>query len=223
LPREYYSTILWAEGEVVEDGLAVPVAVDAPPGIYQLHVGLYALASGSPVSLPLVKDSQPTGASSVVIGPFKVGGPPKGVTIASAQPQIALNQNLGDQITLLGYDVDRATLENCSTTSENCRLNLTLYWQAKASPVADYTTFLHLRNRANETITQKDSPPAGGRYPTSLWDAGEIVLDRLELPLAEVPPGIYTPVVGLYNFADGQRLSTPSGTGEIFLEPIELP
>jgi hypothetical protein len=223
LPREYYSTILWAEGEVVEDGLAVPVAVDAPPGIYQLHVGLYALASGSPVSLPLVKDSQPTGASSVVIGPFKVGGPPKGVTIASAQPQIALNQNLGDHITLLGYDVDRATLENCSTTSENCRLNLTLYWQAKASPVADYTTFLHLRNRANETITQKDSPPAGGRYPTSLWDAGEIVLDRLELPLAEVPPGIYTPVVGLYNFADGQRLSTPSGTGEIFLEPIELP
>ena len=34
LPLEYYSTLLWAPGEVVVDGYAVPVDVDAPSGEY---------------------------------------------------------------------------------------------------------------------------------------------------------------------------------------------
>ncbi|HXV97165.1 MAG TPA: glycosyltransferase family 39 protein, partial [Anaerolineae bacterium] len=102
LPREYYSTILWAEGELVEDGFAVPVAPDAPPGVYDLHVGLYTLKSGGPISLPLIQAGQPTDVTSVVIGPIKVGGPPSGVTTENPGPQVKLNQTLGGQITLLG-------------------------------------------------------------------------------------------------------------------------
>ncbi|HXV43597.1 MAG TPA: hypothetical protein VEC96_11090, partial [Anaerolineae bacterium] len=218
LPREYYSTILWAEGELVEDGFAVPVAPDAPPGVYDLHVGLYTLKSGGPISLPLIQAGQPTDVTSVVIGPIKVGGPPSGVTTENPTPQVKLNQTLGGQITLLGYDKP-------AVGGQRSAVNFTFYWRAETIPSADYTTFLHLRNAANETVAQKDSPPAAGRYPTTLWDAGEIIVDEISLPLnGEAPPGRYTPVIGLYNLTTGERLTVPDNpANEIALEPVEIP
>ena len=96
----------------------------------------------------------------------------------------------------MGYDVDFS----------DTRLKFTLYWQAETSPLIDYTTFLHLRDDSNQNVVQKDSPPAGGRYPTSLWDAGEIIVDEIILPVDGVPAGQYTPVIGLYNLDTGVRL-----------------
>ena len=41
-----YPTTEWAEGEVVEDPYQIAVASDAPPGSYQIEVGLYDAATG---------------------------------------------------------------------------------------------------------------------------------------------------------------------------------
>ncbi len=71
-PLEYYSTLLWAPGEVVIDGYAVPVDADAPPGEYYLDVGYYLTIGESAVNLPLVVDGQRTDVSSVTIGPIEV-------------------------------------------------------------------------------------------------------------------------------------------------------
>jgi hypothetical protein len=214
LPREYYSTILWAENEVVEDGFAVPVRADAPPGVYQLHLGLYSLATGQPVSLPILQEGQPTEATSVVIGPLKVGGPPPEVVTTNPNPQFPLNQSFNGQVTLLGYDT-----ELTATT-----LTVRLYWRAETQLPLDYTTFLHLRDQNNQPVAQQDSPPAGGRYPTSLWDAGEVIIDELAVSLDEVPLGEYTPVVGLYDFNTFARLPTEGiSANEIRLESVTLP
>ncbi|HMQ54392.1 MAG TPA: hypothetical protein PKD98_20115, partial [Anaerolineae bacterium] len=103
-------------------------------------------------------------------------------------------------------------------------LHLTLYWRADTTPTTDYTTFLHLRDAANQNVAQKDSPPAAGRYPTSLWEAGEVIVDELVLPLDQVEPGDYTPVVGLYELANGARLLTPGNpANEVKLQPITWP
>lgn len=217
LPREYYSTILWAEGEVVEDGFAVPISPEAPPGVYNLHLGLYSLETGSPISLPLMQGGRPIDETSVVIGPIKVGGPPPGVTVADAEPQTARNVTLGEQINLLGFD-------GPVVNRQSKIVNLTLYWQALRPPDADYTTFVHLRDGANENVAQKDRPPANGRYPSSLWDVGEIIVDEITLPVAGVPPGTYTPVVGLYDFATGGRLPVEGmPDNELRLESVTLP
>jgi hypothetical protein len=72
LPLEYYSTLLWAPGEVVLDGYAVPVDADAPPGEYYLDVGYYLTVGEAAVNLPLVEDGEMTDASSVTIGPIAV-------------------------------------------------------------------------------------------------------------------------------------------------------
>jgi hypothetical protein len=74
-PLEYYNTLLWAPGEVVIDGYAVPVDADAPPGAYYLDVGYYLTVGESAVNLPLVVDGQMTEISSVTIGPVEVVAP----------------------------------------------------------------------------------------------------------------------------------------------------
>ncbi len=214
-PRDGYSTLLWVPGEVITDAFGVPVDAVAPNGIYTLDVGLYQPSGGSAVSLPLIEAGQPTGHTSLTLGPIKVGGPPPDVVAQNPQPQTSLNLTLADQITLLGYDIQPET---------NNHLPITLYWRAETTPPADYTVFLHLRNSANQNAAQKDSPPAEGRYPTSLWDAGEIIVDKRLLPLAGVPPGRYNLVVGLYNAVTGERLPAPGQpNNEISLEPIDLP
>ncbi len=74
-PLEYYNTLLWAPGEVVVDGYAVPVDEDAPQGEYYLNVGYYLSVGESAVNLPLVVDGQMTDVSSVTIGPIQVVAP----------------------------------------------------------------------------------------------------------------------------------------------------
>ncbi|MCB0174407.1 MAG: glycosyltransferase family 39 protein [Anaerolineae bacterium] len=217
----FYSPMLWADGEIVPDSFTVPVRPDAPPGIYHLHLGLYQLEDEQPESLPLIHDGQPTASSAVVLGPFKIGGPPPDLVTDNPTPQFIVNQTLGDQITLLGYDLE---VGGSPQPSADSALTLTLYWQAATTPVADYTTFLHLRDVSNQNAAQKDSPPADGRYPTSLWSPGEIIIDEITLPLDQVEPGQYTPTIGLYEPASGARLTVPgSPANEIVLSSIQLP
>jgi hypothetical protein len=129
-----------------------------------------------------------------------------------------LNHRLGDRIALIGYDLDRATVNRGET------IRLRLYWQALQRPGADYTVFAQVRAADNQMVAQKDSPPQAGAYPTSFWDAGEVVIDDrvIEIP-ANAPLGKYPIRVGMYLPADGARLpidGDPAVT-EITL-PIEI-
>jgi hypothetical protein len=45
-------------------------------------------------------------------------------------------------------------------------------------------------------------------YPTSLWDAGEIIRDKIELAIpAGLAAGRYQLLVGMYDQATGERLA----------------
>jgi hypothetical protein len=225
LPHNGYRTLYWAPGEIVTDPVGLPVAAAAPDGIYYVNLGLYHPVNGQAVSLPLVADGQSTGVTSVTIGPVKIGATPPGLTQPEARPQVSLNQPFGNQITLLGYTLTDETgrsIVNPKSKIQNPKL--TLFWRAETLPTADYTTFVHLRNAAGETVAQKDQPPLGGAYPTSLWDPGEIIADELTIPLPEnLPAADYSLVVGLYDFATGQRLPVPDHpANEVTLTTIPL-
>jgi hypothetical protein len=223
--KDGYSTLLWAPGEIIVDRFGVPVDPAAPAGVYTIDVGLYHKTEAGALSLPLVIEDQASDRKSIRLGPIKVGGPPPAVTTAAPAPDVWLRQSFGSQITLLGYKLALSPTE----------LKTTLYWQAEAVPVADYTTFLHVRDPANQNVAQKDQPPANGQYPTSLWDTGEIIIDEINLPLAGLAPGQYSLVVGLYDFASGTRLplaetaaaataGAPAGQiNELQLESITIP
>jgi hypothetical protein len=194
-PRENYNTFLWVPGEVVADGFAVPVNADAPPGVYTVRIGFYRAGptGGVAETLRLV----PGGETSVVIGPLKVGGPPPGLTVAQAAPQHSADATFGEVITLQGYDLVR----------EGAALHVTLYWRSVGVTDVDYTVFVHLRDEAGQVVAQMDRPPVAGQYPTSLWDAGEIIPDSLTLTLP--PSDSYHLLVGLYDLRTGARLPVP--------------
>ncbi len=221
LPMEGYRTLYWAPDEIITDPFGVPVSPNAPDGIYQLYVGLYRQVGQNPVALPLVSNGHALESNSVTIGPLKVGHTPPGLTIDHANPEYPLQQPFGDapNLTLLGYD-----LNNGQGTNDNCPLTITLYWRAESILPVDYTTFVHLRNAAGEVVAQKDGQPLNGAYPTSLWEMGEIIADKITIPMpTHLSAGKYSVVIGMYNLATGARLVVPdSADNSVVLREIVL-
>jgi hypothetical protein len=115
-----------------------------------------------------------------------------------------IDATLGEQIRLLGY-----TLSGDPVAGET--LSLALYWQALHPPADDYTVFVHLLNAGGELSAQYDAPPMDGLYPTSRWVKGDWIIQRIDLHLpAEVPPGTYDLLVGMYTYPDIIRLPVAS-------------
>ena len=195
--RDGYKTTHWLENEVVIDRFELLTDPQTPDGIYWLDVGLYFGVNQTAVSLPLVVNGQPGDLTSVTFGPVKIGGPPPGIVVSSASPQHLIEVELGDVIRLRGYDIAR----------QEKALALKLYWESLVALDSNQTVFVHVRNRAGETIAQMDRPPVNGVYPTSLWAPGEIIPDELVIPLPDnLPPDNYSVVVGMYDYATGLRL-----------------
>jgi hypothetical protein len=114
-----------------------------------------------------------------------------------------LDQPFGEapNLTLLGYDM----IEQAVGSEPG--MKLTLYWQVESPLNIDYATFVHLRQANGEIVAQQDRLPLEGRYPTSLWDRGEIIADAINLSVPEdLPAGRYELVVGMYDVTTGDRL-----------------
>jgi hypothetical protein len=87
---------------------------------------------------------------------------------------------MGSEVTLLGYRVTRGAAGT---------LDVTLYWKAETKPSGDYAVFVKLSDKDTITspgdiIAQQDSAaPVYGWYPTSQWQAGEVVREDYHLQL----------------------------------------
>jgi 4-amino-4-deoxy-L-arabinose transferase-like glycosyltransferase len=124
----------------------------------------------------------------------------------AVEPQHSLEVNLDDKVRLLGYDLTAKSYEPGQV------IGLTLYWQALRAMEEDYTVFTHLLGSYNPLTNGPvwgghDSRPGGGTYPTTVWEAGEIVIDECGIPIqADAPPGGYQLEVGMYHLATMERL-----------------
>ena len=207
-----YSTSMWQPGAFFCDVVHVSVPPDSPaPGLYQVEVSI--IDEHTQTRLPAYA---PDGAQLTTnfVAPIKIA--PREYSIPSiARP---LNYRLGDQMALIGYDLDRPAVQ----PGDAARLRL--YWQALRRPDADYTVFAQVRGAAQRIVAQKDDPPQAGAYPTSFWEAGEVVIDDrvIEIP-ADAPAGKYPVKVGMYLPAAGSRLwiDGDPAVNEITL-PVEI-
>lgn len=111
----------------------------------------------------------------------------------------------------LGEQISLQTAQLSAALRPNAPFAVTLSWQALIQPAADYQIFIHLLNAAGEVATQTDGAPANGVRPTGAWQAGETVIDPHALWVAELAPGTYTVIAGLYQPATGQRLVAANG------------
>ena len=68
------------------------------------------------------------------------------------------------------------------------------------------------RRRANGSVAQLDTQPAGPDRPATTWQPGEILTQRYTLDMAQAPPG--EPLryyFGFYDWSNGERLPVDGG------------
>jgi hypothetical protein len=197
-----YPTSTWGAGEMVRDSFSLTVPLDAPPGLYDLQVGWYR---------PSTQERLPVeGGTSLRVAVVPVdwqGTGPQAMT-----PLVA---HFGDAITLEGYDWE----------AQQETLRLTLRWSTAARLDTDYAVFAHLVDPQGDRVAaQGDAPPLGGRWPTSLWLPGTVLDDQHTIALsADLAPGTYRIVVGLYDPVSGDRLPLPDGSDALPLAELQLP
>jgi len=103
-------------------------------------------------------------------------------------------------------------------------LPVTLFWRAAGGTQTGYKVFVQLLDAGGQLVAGSDQVPGEWRRPTSGWIAGEYIIDAhvLNLP-ADLEPGTYTLIVGLYDPDTMQRLRSNSGSDAVTLNrPLEL-
>lgn len=127
------------------------------------------------------------------------------------------NLDFGDQIRLLGYELETKELVPGET------LSLSLYWQALKEIDQDYWLLLQIVDKDGEVPLTKDGSPSAGRYATDLWKEGEIIPSRhrLQLPL-EVHPGLYRIEIGIHLFGVWKWLPIIDQEGKVLGEKTSL-
>ncbi len=125
-----------------------------------------------------------------------------------ANPKLYTDQNpsitLGDKIDLEGIKLST----EATTSKQGQRFRINLIWKGQEKIAESYIIFVHLLDAKGNKVAQRDTPPQYGQLPTNKWEVGTLILDDQSLNLpANLPPGVYTVKMGVYNQADGKRLS----------------
>jgi hypothetical protein len=95
------------------------------------------------------------------------------------------------------------------------RLSVGLYWRARGPVQGDYTVAVQLRQAGGQVAYEESARPAGGAYPTTAWQVGEVLLDWHDLVLpSSLAPGDYELWVVL-DQATGPRVLGETGIGSI--------
>ncbi len=195
----FLPTSLWRPAELITDRylLTLPDDIAGAEGC-RLQIVLYQVATLAPLGQAMVGEF-----ALPLKAPFEARPAPRSFTLPHLENPLGVD--FGGQVRLAGYDLE-----------QDDSLRLTLWWQALQSPAGDYTVFVHLFDpETEEILAQSDAMPRGGAYPTSWWQAGEVVSETVTLSLAGVPSGRYRLAVGLYDptgrllaiGADGRRLA----------------
>jgi hypothetical protein len=118
-----------------------------------------------------------------------------------SQSTSPLNVTFGDRINLIGYAI------GASEARAGDLLPLVLTWRASQSPTQNYKVFVHMLDRHDHIVAQRDSEPLSGRSPTTSWQPGQSIADNYGLLVAPgTPPGEHRIEVGMYDLATGARL-----------------
>jgi len=187
-PASGYTFAQWRPGDVVEDRYTLRLPRETAAGQYVL-----ALSVGETRVATLE-----TVEVQAVARNFT---PP--------EMQYVYEADFGARIRLLGYDV--------GALQPGRPLDVTLYWQSLAELDEDYLVFVHVLDESGAIVTQVDEGPQQGRYPTSLWIAGEIVTGRHTLAMpADLPAGDYHLRIGFYRQENGDYLAV-NGDAHVLL------
>ncbi len=166
------------------------ISPELPPGPYVLRLKIQWGQTIIPATMPNGKE-----VSEIVLGIFYVTdgtGDPR-------LPSAVLNVDIGHQFKLTGF-APPAPLGNNIFRGK-------LYWQARQPVSDDFIPFVHVIDAQNRIVSQWETAPLAGQYPTSLWTSDETIVDEFDVVLPnELPAGEYRLVAGMVNPQTGERL-----------------
>jgi hypothetical protein len=131
----------------------------------------------------------------------------------------AVEYQLGDHIALLGWDAqpDGAPLRPGGI------LNLSTQWKALSPPDAEYKIGMYLIDSQGALALQDDSLPVNGFWPTSAWQAGDVIRHNVAFALPkDLSPGFYEVWTLMYSATDGARLPVRDSSGTNIRDHIVL-
>ncbi len=192
--RWLYPTILWSPRQTYSQLFSLSVDRQLPPGAYRLVAGAWYINSQS---IPAESFLGLATGGLATIGWVKVGQEQPPAIPAGAVP---LDYDFGGNFRLRYAQAERA--------DENFTI-VTLYWMAlERAPSINALLFLHAVDERDAIVSQSDKLPWDGRYPTFIWEAGELVATshRLQLPSLD---GIELRA-GMYQLPGAARLAARS-------------
>ena len=188
----------WLPDEVIVERYDITLPFNAPPGYYELMLGLSDLNTGqdvlNPVPLQKLSVSRSTRPHADV-------------------PQEAV-ANFNAQIALLGatangtrHTPDLPTI----TVKPGETIDVWLNWLVQQQIDESYTIFVHLIDGSNQLVAQQDYTPMGGAFPMFLWIpkwiATQTVNDPYQIKVPDnLPPGDYFIEAGMYGMTSQRRV-----------------
>jgi hypothetical protein len=102
------------------------------------------------------------------------------------EPEHAQAANFEHKIALLGWDEPRDG-------------ELTVYWQAINTLLADYQVSLIFEDASGAELARWDGRPAGYNFPATRWQVGEPVFGQYPLPERAGAPGNRYVTIAVYS------------------------
>ena len=199
----------WAPGKYARDVWNLPLDQNLAPGAYDLRMALFRRVDGELIDARRIFADNPAAMPAAPITRIKIPLPPPSTDeLRNAK---TIQAKFGDEIALASYALQ--------TDRASGRVHLTLHWQGLKKPGQDYTAFVHLLDASGQVVAQKDAQPLDGKYPTSIWDAGEIVKDEYDLTIPSGARAPFSIEIGMYEQPSLKRL--PVGDSDrVILELI---
>ena len=193
----------WSLLDIQRDPYILQIPWEARNAVFWPIVGAYKVDAME--HLPVQAQEGTTLGDSYRLAAIKVLSNP-----TAPEPAFSVGAKLGEEIDLLGYDLEPAQ----SAIRPGDSITLTLHFQGRSPIAQDLTRFVHLYNLDLGMAGQVDSKPSNGSNPTWAWIPGEVVLDKVVLTLPDsVPPGRYSLLAGLYDPATAERLPVQNRDG----------
>ncbi len=117
----------------------------------------------------------------------------------------------GQVVRLIGWDIKSISGSSVAQLTAGQPYELVLVFQVLGTMAVDWQVFVHLDGRGRRH--NGDHEPVAGRYPTTLWQPPDIVVDRHKMVLERgALPGPHVLYVGL--FRGNKRLDVSFGNHE---------
>ena len=192
----------WRPGQTVTTTHNIDLPGDAL-GVYSAQASL--LRSHDPTTyLFLTADGTPVETLPLpfVIRPAQ--------TAKTALPPAASLAEFGEGVYLLDSDIR-------PPARPGQPFEISADWTTAAALDANYTIFAHLVDADGQIIAQQDQQPLGGRYPTSVWQPGEVVSDTISIAApAEASGKEICLRLGMYDLRSLERLPRSDATGDFW-------